>query len=149
MKRFLVVLALSLSLPVVALATCTWTTDTGLTSGKVVCTSVAEAVIAGAAGTTVGWQANLCNKGMVFTACTDAGQAVTAAVTLSTFVYSPWAGLWGKLPDFNFTTETITAAQRCQTFAALQVVVPGGRIAVVPTAGTLDGGGLTIWWACN
>ena len=148
MKKVLLVVALAL--PVGALATCTWTVDTGGQSGKAVCTTVAESAIAGAASASgTGWPASMCPKGMYFTACTDANQALTAAATLSVFAWNPWAGLWAKWPDRNITTEAITKEQRCQTFDALWTVVAGGKIAVIPTAGTLDGGGLTIWWACN
>lgn len=148
MKRFLVVAA-AILFPLPALATCTWTTDAGTTSGKVVCTATNESAIAGTAGTTVGWQADKCAKGMVFTVCTDSGQQVTAALTLSMFLYNPWAALWSKAPDLDLTSATIAAAQRCQSFPGIWSVVPGGRVAVIPTAGTVDGGSVTIWWACN
>ena len=147
--RYLVALVMAVALPWAASASCTWTTNLDQQSGKVVCTSVAETAIAGAAGTSVGWPANMCPKGMYFTACTDSGQAVTAAVTLSVYGYNPWATLWAKWPDRNLTTEAITSTQRCQTFDAVWTVVGGGRIAVIPTAGTIDGGSLTIWWGCN
>ena len=148
MSKVLAVLV-ALVAPFVAEASCVWTVNADQQSGKVVCSTVSETAIAGAAGTTVGWPANMCAKGMYFTACTDSGQAVTAAATLSVYAYNPWATLWSKWPDRNFTSETITSTQRCQTFDALWTVVAGGRIAVIPTAGTLDGGSLTIWWGCN
>jgi hypothetical protein len=47
------------------------------------------------------------------------------------------------------TSEAITATQRCQIFDGKWLVVSGGRVAVIPTAGTIDGGGLTIYWNCN
>ena len=149
MTKFLAVIA-AIFLPFAAMATCTWTQDDFTSrSGSVVCTSTSETAIAGNAGTSVGWQINQCPKGMYITVCTAAGQAVTAALTLSVYAYNPNASLWAKWPDRNFTSEAITSAQRCQTFDALWTVVSQGRFAVIPTAGTVDGGSLTIYWACN
>ena len=135
--------------PAIADATCTWTTDPGTQSGNVVCTSTSETAIAGTAGTSVGWALNLCPKGVYITACVDSGKQVTAALTLSVYGYNPRAALWAKWPDRNYTSETISAAQRCQTWDALWTVVGEGRWAVIPTAGTIDAGNLTIYWACN
>jgi hypothetical protein len=74
---------------------------------------------------------------------------VTAALTLSVYLQNSTAALWAKYPDGNMTSEAITAAQRCQIFDGKWLVVSGGRVAVIPTAGTIDGGGLTIYWNCN
>ena len=145
-----IIAVVALALPFAASATCTWTqNDFNYQSGSVVCTTAAETAIAGAAGTTVGWQINRCPKGMYVTVCTAAGQAVTAALTLSVYAYNPSSALWAKWPDRNLTSEAITSTQRCQTFDALWTVVSEGRFAVIPTAGTVDGGSLTVYWACN
>lgn len=149
MTKFLAVLA-AFTLPIAASATCTWTqNDFTMQSGTAVCTSASETALSGSTSTGKGWQVSKCPKGMYITVCTDSGQAVTAALTLSVFSFHPTAGLWAKWPDRNLTSEAITSTQRCQTFDALWTVVAEGKFAVIPTAGTIDGGNLTIYWACN
>jgi hypothetical protein len=148
MKKTLAVLV-ALSLPMAAMATCTWTTSATGTEGNVVCTTAGETAIAGAAAATVGWPVNQCKKGMTFQVCTAAGQAVTAALTLSVYLQNSTAALWAKYPDGDMTSGTITATERCQIFDGKWLVVSGGRVAVIPTAGTVDGGSLTIFWNCN
>lgn len=146
MKKFI---ALMLFIPSLALATCTWTTGQDMTSGNVVCTSVGETAFAGAASSALGWPLNFCAKGVVFTACVDSGKALTAAATLSAYVYDPQAALWAFNTDLNITTATISATQRCQNFVGVWTVVPAGRVALIPTAGTIDAGNFTIYFRCN
>jgi hypothetical protein len=148
MNRFLVALALSLS-PVLASATCTWTTSADNVTGNVVCTGVAETAFAGASAATLGWPLTGCQKGFVVTACIDATKTLSAAATLSAYIYDPVAALWAFNSDLNLTTSTISATQRCQNFLATWTVVPAGRIAFLPTAGTLDAGNFTIYFRCN
>lgn len=149
MRKLLAVLMITL--PMAAAATCTWTTDAGNRSGNVVCTTVTETAFAGTASSALGWPLYACPKGMTLFACVDSGKTLSAAATLSVFVYHPKAALWGKYPDQNITTETITSAAsaRCQAFDGKWTVVGEGRIAVIPTAGTLDAGNFTIYWSCN
>ena len=149
MIRRLVAVAVALLLPLAAAATCTWTTSATNTDGTVVCTTVAETALAYNAGAAVGWPMTMCGKGVTFTACNDGTNALTAAATLSLFLYDSGVGGWAKYPDQNITTEAITAAQRCQAFDGKWTVVPGTRIAILPTAGTLAGGNFTIHYRCN
>lgn len=149
MKKLIVAVLAAVLLPTIAAASCTWTTSESNTDGKVVCTTVAETVPAFNAGATVGWPMTMCPKGVTFTACNDGTNALTAAATLSVAIYDSGIGGWAKYPDQNITTEAITAAQRCQAFDGKWTVVPGTRIAIVPTAGTLAGGSFTIWYRCN
>jgi len=148
-NRFLVALALSLSLPTVALPTCVFTTSADNVTGNVVCTGVAETAIAGVSAATLGWPLVGCQKGFVVSACIDATRTLSAAATLSAYVYDPVSSLWAFNTDLNFTTATISATQRCQNFLATWTVVPAGRIAYLPTAGTLDAGNFTIYFRCN
>ena len=146
MSKVLVVVA-ALVAPFVAEATCTWTTNADGQSGNVACTTVAETAIAATDASSLGFPTNQCPKGMQFFACaTTAGASVSAAVTLSVYTYNPAAALWGVYPDQNMTTAT---GQRCQQFDGKWTVVAGGRIAVLPTAGTMSSGGLTVYWNCN
>jgi hypothetical protein len=147
-KHFLVAVAIALS-PAIALSTCTWTANADGTSGNVVCTTVGETAFAGAASASLGWPLTYCPKGFVLTACVDDTRTLSAAATLSAYLYDPQASLWAKNPDLNFTTETISATQRCQNFLAVWTVVPAGRIAFIPTAGTLSAGNFTIYFRCN
>lgn len=149
MNRFLVAAALSLLLPLSALATCTWTTSADNVTGNVVCTTVAETAIAGASSAALGWPLTGCQKGFVITACIDATRTLSAAATLSAYIYDPVSSLWAFNTDLNFTSATISATQRCQNFLATWTVVPAGRIAYLPTAGTLDAGNFTIYFRCN
>jgi hypothetical protein len=149
MKRFIVVAALAFALPVVAFPTCTWTANADGTSGNVVCTTVAETAIAGADSAALGWPLAYCPKGVAITACVDSTRTLSAAATLSVFVYDPQASLWAFNSDLNITTATISATQRCQNFLGIWTVVPAGRIALLPTAGTLSAGNFTIYFRCN
>lgn len=149
MTRFLVALALALSLPVVAEATCTWTANADGTSGNVVCTTVGETAFAGTTSAALGWPLSFCPKGIVITACVDSTRTLSAAATLSAYVYDPQPSLWAFNTDLNITTATISATQRCQNFIGVWTVVPAGRIALIPTAGTLDAGNFTIYFRCN
>jgi hypothetical protein len=141
-------IAAALTLASPAAATCTWTT-VGPYTGKVVCTTVGETALAFAAGKTVGWDASLCRKGFVVLACNDGANALTAAATLSLYVYDGIVAGWVMYPDQNITTATITAAQQCQAFDGKWMVVDTERIALLPTAGTLAGGNFTIHFRCN
>lgn len=147
MRRLAVALLISL-LALPAAATCTWTT-TSPSEGSVVCTTVSETAFTFATSSAVGWQGNLCPKGITITACNDGSNALTAAATLSMYVYDGAIGGWAMYPDQNITTATITAAQKCQVFDGKWTVVPGTRIAFIPTAGTLAGGNFTIYYRCN
>lgn len=146
-RRFL--LALALLLPLAAEATCTWTTNAEGTSGKVVCTTVGETAFAGTDSALLGWELKDCSKGVVLTACVDSTRTLSAAATLSTYIYDPQASLWAFNSDLNIVTATISATQRCQNFPAINVLVPAGRLAIIPTAGTLSAGNFTIYFRCN
>ena len=139
-------LILLVSLP--AAATCTWTTTSAF-EGKVVCTTVAETPFTFASSSSLGWPANQCPKGVTVVACNDGSNALTAAATLSMYVYDATIGGWAKYPDQNITTATITAAEQCQIFDGKWTVVPAQRLAFLPTAGTLAGGNFTIYYRCN
>lgn len=145
MKRFLVVAA-AILLPSLTLATCTWTTSADRRQGNVVCTTVSESAFTDATSSALGWQTDQCQKGITFFACADSTRTVTAAVTLSVYAWDPQAQVWGVYPDQNMTSTT---GQRCQQFDGKWTVVAGGRIAVIPTAGTLSAGSFTIYFACN
>jgi len=147
MKALFAAVALAFSLP--AVATCTWTSSADGTSGNVVCTTVAETAFAGTASEALGWPLVYCPKGIVITACVDSTRNLTAAATLSVYVFDTQPGLWAKNPDLNITTATITATERCQNFIGIWTVVPAGRIAVIPTAGTLSAGNFTTYFRCN
>lgn len=147
--RYVIAVALALLLPLAAEATCVWTTNADDTSGNVVCTTVGETAFAGTTSAAVGWGLAYCSKGVVLTACVDSTRTLSAAATLSFYLFDPQAALWAKAPDFNITTATISATERCQTFPALNVVLPAGRMAVLPTAGTLSAGNFTIYFRCN
>ena len=147
MKKLLLLASLA-ALPSLASASCTFT-ENGQFGGKVVCTTVAETAIAFTSAATLGWSVNACTKGIVVVACNDGSNALTAAATLSMYVYDSAIGGWMKYPDQDITTATITAAQKCQVFDGKWTVVPADRIAFLPTAGTLAGGNFTIWLRCN
>lgn len=147
MRKLLI--ALALTLPMAASATCTWTTDFDNKSGKVVCTTVAETAFTFGTSSSVGWPGNLCPKGFVVIACNDGSNAITAALTLSLYLYDTLVGGWAKYPDQDITTATITAAQKCQVFDGKWAVVPASRVALIPTAGTSAGGNTTIHYRCN
>jgi len=148
-NRFLVFVAFAVLLPTLALPTCVFTTSADNVTGNVVCTGVAETAIAGVSAATLGWPLTGCQKGFVVSACIDATKTLSAAATLSAYVYDPVSALWAFNTDLNFTTATISATQRCQNFLATWTVVPAGRIAYLPTAGTLDAGNFTIYFRCN
>lgn len=146
MKKLIVAL---MFLPSVAMATCTWTTLFDNKSGNVVCTTVAETPFVFADSAALGWPSNLCPKGFTVIACNDGSNALTAAATLSLYLYDGVVGGWAKYPDQDITTATITAASKCQAFDGKWAVVPGTRVALIPTAGTIAGGNFTIHYRCN
>lgn len=147
MRKLLAVLMITL--PMAAAATCTWTTSFDNKGGTAVCTTVSETALTFATSSLVGWPGNLCPKGFTIIACNDGTNAITAALTLSVYLYDGVVGGWAKYPDQNVTTATISAAERCQAFDGKWAVVPASRVAVIPTAGTSAGGNTTIHYRCN
>ena len=146
-RRLLLIAALAF--PVAASATCTWTTNFDAKSGTAVCTSVAESAFTFATSSAVGWPSNLCPKGFTIWACNDGTNAITAALTLSMYLYDGGVGGWAMYPDQDITSATISAAARCQAFDGKWAVVPATRVALIPTAGTSAGGNTTIHYRCN
>jgi hypothetical protein len=146
MKKFLMLALFLLAPASLAQATCTWTTNADNVTGNVVCTTVTETPFTDATSAALGWQLNQCPRGIDIFACAAASNTVTGAVTLSVYAWDATAKLWGVYPD---QTLVSTTGQRCQHFDGKWIVVPSGRIAVLPTAGTVSGGSFTIYFACN
>ena len=146
MRKFLLML---MFVPSLAAATCTWTTSFDNKGGTAVCTTVAETAFTFSTSSAVGWPGNLCPKGFTIVACNDGSNAITAALTLSVYLYDGVVGGWAKYPDQNITSATISAAEKCQVFDGKWAVVPATRVAVIPTAGTSAGGNTTIHYRCN
>jgi hypothetical protein len=147
MKKLLVLLAFALPLP--AMATCTWSTNFDAKGGTAVCTTVAESAFVFATSSAVGWPSNLCPKGFTVIVCNDGTNAITAALTLSLYLYDGTVGGWAKYPDQDITSATIAANVKCQAFDGKWAVVPATRVALIPTAGTTAGGDTTIHYRCN
>ena len=143
MKKLALLLALMI-FPAAATATCTWTQSPTLIEGKVVCTTANES-----APTTVaeGWQFSSCLKGMTLFVCADSGATLTGTGNVKIFVWNPVAALWGELPGLVQAIDVTTS--RCNAFAGLWTVVPGGRIAAVPVSVAVSAGGFTAWMSCN
>ena len=142
MKKLLALL-LAMVLPAAASATCTWTQSPTLIEGTMVCSSANEGV---PTTTAQGWQFSACSKGVTIFICADSTKVLTGSGTLKVAIYHPTALLWGEVPDLAMSP---TATTRCQGFAGMWTVVPGGRIAVFPVSVGVDAGGLTAYFSCN
>jgi hypothetical protein len=121
MKKLLAV-ALAIFLPLAASASCTYTTDTGSSTTKSVCTTTSEA-----APTLVSEGRALDGLAGMFIIAT-ASSAWTAGGTLNAYIWSPQAGVWVRAPDYDLTVPGSTG----QAWGAFYIPVPQGRIDYKP-----------------
>lgn len=142
MKKILAVF-ISLMLPLVASATCTWTSTSG-TSSTVVCTTGNESA---PSAITDGIALQGCSKGVAFFVSADSGQTLSGAGAVRIYVYDPDAGRWGELYDEARTISV--GSRRDYALPGLYIYANNGRVAAIPSGVTISSGGVTIYTRCQ
>lgn len=137
----LIAALLALALPLLASASCTWTSIDQY-SAKVVCTTGTEA-----APTLVTAGVALNMVAFTLTAEADSGQTLSGAGTWQAYLWIESAGGWARAPDLDVTVGVTTL--RRQAWAGFTVAGRRGRIAYAPSGVTVSSGGNTLYvqWA--
>jgi hypothetical protein len=141
MTRILVALVVaSLSLP--ANAACVWS-DVTTYAVKAVCGDGDE-VAPSAATDGLALSSSFFSgaKGLVVTACADAGATITSG-TFKAYTYDPGSALWARSPELDLIVAE--AGNRCVSWSGMTVTVPKGRAAWIPSVVVLSAGGVTTY----
>lgn len=131
---------LALALPLLASASCTWTSIDDY-SAKVVCTTGTEA-----APSTVADGVALNMVAYTVSADADAAQTLTSG-SWKAYLWIESVGGWRRAPSLDVTVEV--AGERGVAWPGFRVFGRRGRIAYVPAAVVVSAGGNTLYvqWA--
>jgi hypothetical protein len=143
MMRYLVALLTALVVPSLASAACVWSTVSSPYAVKVVCgdgDEVAPTLVT--EGLPLASAAFAGAEGIAVTACADATKTITSG-TLKAYVWDDAVGAWARAPLNDIPIPL--AGEQCLNLDPLNVIVPRGRIAYIPSVVVLSAGGITIY----